>query len=95
MNHTPTVTVAELIEGRSATHLTGDRPIWQDAGGRAFAIASGPCGPWVPEACNGEPDPEAPIMQADDATPEAPLVWCAGMDGLAALGAMGLVVVEE
>jgi hypothetical protein len=89
------VTVAELITGREATHLPADAPIWKDAGGRQFVIASGLCGPWVPEACDGEPDHGAPVMQAADATAEMPLVWCAGMSGLAALEAMGLEVVED
>jgi hypothetical protein len=60
-------------------------PIWQDAQGVKYRVSSGhsddvPEGAWTP-------DSEAPA-------PQAPAV-IAGMDGLSALAAMGLVPVGE
>lgn len=91
------VTIAELIQGRDATTLTGDRPIWQDGTGRKFAVASGPCGEWVTDECRElmSDDPDAPVMRASDATIAAPLLVACGVDGLEALAAMGLTRVDE
>lgn len=62
-----------------------DAPIWQDADGVPYRVASGqmdetPSGAWTP-------DSEAPA-------PSAPAV-IAGMDGLAALAAMGLTPLSD
>lgn len=92
-----TITVAELTESRAVTTLTGDRPTWQDGTGRSFVIASGAQTPdWPgPDVLALVSDaPDAPIPQAADATTDAPLVVVTGMDGRAALAAMGLVTVE-
>jgi hypothetical protein len=69
----------------TADDLEALLPIWQNADGDQFVVSSGqldtaPEGAWTP-------DSEAPA-------PQAPAV-IAGMDGLEALAAMGLVPVGD
>lgn len=78
------VTVSERADAAPVL-TTPDAPIWQDADGVQYRIASGhmdeaPAGVWTPDS--------------EASAPSAPAV-IAGMDGLAALAAMGLVPVGE
>ncbi|MBR3371157.1 MAG: hypothetical protein IKG52_11075 [Rhodobacteraceae bacterium] len=79
------VTIAEPVAfPADLTHA--DAPIWQDAQGNLYRVASGVCEECPVEAWMPDPDGQNAPPQA---TPDATL-QIAGMDGLTALAAMGL-----
>jgi hypothetical protein len=78
------VTISERAD-TAPILTTPDAPVWRDADGVLYRVASGqmdetPAGAWVPES--GDPSPVAPAVVA-------------GMDGLTALAVMGLTTIPQ
>ncbi|MCC5961316.1 MAG: hypothetical protein JJU08_18460 [Rhodobacteraceae bacterium] len=79
------VTIAEAA-AQPAILTDPQAPVWHDAEGTAYRVASGLQGHCPPEAW--QPDPEG-LLDPPQATAGAAII-IAGMDGRAALRAIGL-----